>query len=108
MKKLMEFEDFSGTGDDLDLNELERAQIRTWIQKYEKYFNFHNSGDFVDSIDQITKDCIEQLGLDKSKSDAVQDYLESIYTLSDGLSVVMSPGQEFQYTDIDQVQRFQY
>jgi hypothetical protein len=51
---------------------------------------------------------VEQLGLDKSKTDAVQDYLESLYTLADGLSVVMSPGPEFQYTNIDQVQRFQY
>jgi hypothetical protein len=106
MRLIIEFDDY--LEDALELGEPEKAMIRNWIQKYEKYFNFHNSGDFVDSIDQITKDCIEQLGLDKTKSDAVQDYLESIYTLSDGLSVVMSPGQELQYTNIDQVQRFQY
>jgi hypothetical protein len=108
MKKLMEFEDFSGTGDDLDLNELERAQIRTWIQKYEKYFNFHDSGNFMDSIDQITKDAIEQLDIDKSKSDQVQDYIQSLYDLSDGISVIMAPNKELNLNDIDQVQRFQY
>lgn len=106
MRLLIEFEDY--LEDDLDLGEPEKAMIRNWIQKYEKYFNFHNSGEFIDSIEQITKDCIEQLGLDKSKSDDVQNYLESLYTLSDGLSVVMAPGPEFQYTNIDQVQRFQY
>lgn len=104
----MEFEDFSGTGDDLDLNELERAQIRTWIQKYEKYFNFHDSGNFMDSIDQITKDAIEQLDIDKSKSDQVQDYIQSLYDLSDGISVIMAPNKELNLNDIDQVQRFQY
>lgn len=106
MRLLIEFDDY--LEDDLDLGEPEKAMIRNWIQKYEKYFNFHNSGEFTDSIDQITKDCIEQLGLDKSKSDSVQSYLESLYTLSDGLSVVMAPGPELQYTNIDQVQRFQY
>jgi hypothetical protein len=34
MKKLMEFDDFSDSGDILDLNDMERAQIKTWIQKY--------------------------------------------------------------------------
>jgi hypothetical protein len=106
MRLIIEFDDY--LEDDLELGEPEKAMIRNWIQKYEKYFNFHNSGEFVDSIEQVTKDCVEQLGLDKSKTDAVQDYLESLYTLADGLSVVMSPGPEFQYTNIDQVQRFQY
>jgi hypothetical protein len=108
MKKLMEFDDFSDSGDDLDLNELEREQIKTWIQKYEKYFNFHDSGNFMDSIDQITKDALEQLDIDKSKSDEVQDYIQSLYDLSDGISVIMAPNKELNLNDIDQVQRFQY
>ncbi len=106
MKLIVEFDDY--LEDDLELDEPQKAMIRNWIQKYEKYFNFHDSGNFADSIEEITKDCVEQLGIDKSKSDAVQDYLESLYTLADGLSVVMAPGPELQYTNIDQVQRFQY
>jgi hypothetical protein len=108
MKKLMEFDDFSDSGDILGLNDMEREQIKTWIQKYEKYFNFHDSGNFMDSIDQITKDALEQLNIDKSKSDEVQDYIQGLYDLSDGISVIMAPNKELNLNDIDQVQRFQY
>lgn len=103
--KILEYADFMDT---LDLTEMEKSEIKNWVQKYEKYFNFHNSGAFMDSIDDITNDCVNQLGIDKSKKDQVQDYLQSLYSLSDGLSVVMAPGPEMQYTGIDQVQRFQY
>jgi hypothetical protein len=106
MKKILEFEDYLEA--DLELDEAQKAMLKNWVKKYEKYFNFHNSGSFIDSIDDITKDAVEQLGIDKSKSDAVKDYLESLYDLSDGISVIMAPGMEFQYTNIDQVQRFQY
>jgi len=108
MKKLMEFDDFSDSGDILGLSDMEREQIKTWIQKYEKYFNFHDSGNFIDSIDQITKDALEQLDIDKSKSGDVQDYIQSLYDLSDGISVIMAPNKELNLNDIDQVQRFQY
>ncbi len=104
----MEFDDFSDSGDILGLNDMEREQIKTWIQKYEKYFNFHDSGNFMDSIDQITKDALEQLNIDKSKSDEVQDYIQGLYDLSDGISVIMAPNKELNLNDIDQVQRFQY
>lgn len=103
--KILEYADFMDT---LDLSEMEKSEIKNWIKKYEKYFSFHDTGTFMDSIDQVTNDCVSQLGIDKSKKDQVQDYLQSLYTLSDGLSVVMAPGPEFQYTGIDQVQRFQY
>ena len=105
MKKILELDDYM---DDLDLTDFERNEIRNWVKKYEKYFNFHDSGEFEDSVDQITNDCISQLGIDKSKKEEIQSYLEDLYTLSDGLSVVMSPDPQFQYTGIDQVQRFQY
>lgn len=104
----MEFDDFSDSGDILGLSDMEREQIKTWIQKYEKYFNFHDSGNFIDSIDQITKDALEQLDIDKSKSGDVQDYIQSLYDLSDGISVIMAPNKELNLNDIDQVQRFQY
>ena len=106
MKKILEFDDYLES--DLELDGSQRAMLKNWVKKYEKYFNFHNSGDFIDSIEDITKDAVDQLGIDKSKSDAVKDYLESLYDLSDGISVIMAPGIEFQYTNIDQVQRFQY
>ena len=103
--KILEYSDFEST---LDLSKMEKSEIKNWVRKYEKYFNFHDSGTFLNSVDEITEDCLNQLGINKSKKDQVQDYLQSLYTLSDGLSVVMSPGLEFQYTGIDQVQRFQY
>jgi len=106
MRKILEFDDY--LEDDLDLSDFEKSELRSWVQKYEKYFNFHDSGSFIDSIDQITKDAIDQLGIDKSKSDEVQSYLESLYDLSDGLSVIMAPGPQIIQTGIDQVQRFQY
>jgi hypothetical protein len=105
MKKILEFSDYL---DILDLNPEEQAEIRNWLKKYEKYFNFHDSGNFMDSVDQITDDALNQLGIDKSKRDEVQSYIESIYDLSDGISVIMAPNPEINYNGIDQVQRFQY
>ena len=59
MKKILEFEDF--LENDLELDEAQKAMLRDWITKYEKYFNFHDSGSFIDSIDDITNDAIAQL-----------------------------------------------
>lgn len=105
MKKLLEFSDFI---ENSELSQMEQSEIKEWIKKYEKYFNFHNSGNFLDSVDQITDDALTQLGIDKSKRNAVKDYISDLYSLSDGLSVIMAPGPEFNYNNIDQVQRFQY
>jgi nucleoid-associated protein YejK len=101
--KILEFEDYSEIIKISDKN-----RIKEWIKKYEKYFNFHNNSNFSDSIDEITQDCLDQLGFDEKKKESVKTYLESLYDLSDGLSVVMAPDPQFQYTNIDQVQRFQY
>lgn len=106
MRRIKLFEDFME--DDLELSDMQKDQIREWLKKYEKYFNFQDTGNFFDSVDQITKDCVSQLGFDKSKTGVVQDYIESLQGLSDGLSFVMSPGPELQYNTIDQVVRFQY
>lgn len=94
--------------DDLELTDMEKDQIREWVKKYEKYFNFHDTDSFMDSSDQMAQDCVDQLGFSKEKADAVKDYLESLQDLSDGLSLVMSPTPEIIHTDIDQVTRFQY
>ena len=105
MKKILEYSDYM---DDFSLSPEVQAEIRNWMKKYEKYFNFHDSGSFMSSVDQITNDCIKQLGIDQSKKDAVQDYIESLNDLSDGLSVVMAPGPQFQETGIDNLTRFNY
>ena len=101
--KILEFELYSK-----DIEVRDQNRIKEWVKKYEKYFNFHNSSNFADSIDQITQDCLDQLGFEENKKESVKSYLESLYDLSDGLSVVMAPTPEFQYNNIDQVQRFQY
>ena len=105
MKKILEYSDFM---EDLSLSPEDQAEIRNWMKKYEKYFNFHNSGSFMNSVDQITNDCMKQLGIPLSKKDDVQNYIESLNDLSDGLSVVMAPGPEFQETGIDNLTRFNY
>jgi hypothetical protein len=103
--KILEFEDFI---DDSELNPEEKAKIKEWVKKYEKYFNYHDTHNFADSIEEVTDDCLNQLGIEIPKREKVKYYLENLYDLSDGLSVVMAPDMQFQYNDIDQVQRFQY
>lgn len=105
MKIILEYSDYI---EDFSLSPVEQADIRNWVKKYEKYFNFHDSGNFYASMDDLVDDAIRQLGIDKSKKSDVQDYIQGLYDLSDGLSVVMAPDTQFQYTNIDQVQRFQY
>lgn len=105
MKKILEYSDFL---EDLSLSPEEQAEIRNWMKKYERYFNFHDTGNFISSVDQITDDAIKQLGISPSKKDDVQDYINSLYDLSDGLSVVMAPDPQFQQNGIDQLTRFQY
>ena len=105
MKKILEYSDFL---EDLSLTPEEQAEIKNWVKKYERYFNFHDSGNFLMSVDQITDDAVKQLGINPSKKDDVQDYINSLYDLSDGLSVVMAPDPQFQQTGIDQLTRFQY
>lgn len=106
MRKILEFEEYS---DGNELTDEEMSSIKEWVKKYEKYYNFYNNDDeFIKAIDQIVEDCIEQLSLDHEKRELIKEYLEGLYTLSDGMSVIMSPNMEFNANDIDQVQRFQY
>jgi hypothetical protein len=39
MKKILEFSDFI---EDSEISPEEQAEIRNWVKKYEKYYNFHN------------------------------------------------------------------
>jgi len=102
MSIILEFSEF--IEDDLSVEEMN--QIKDWVKKYEKYFNFHNGDNFESSIDQLSSDVIEQTGIDKSKTNSIIKYLEELYLLGDGLSVVMAPDAQFQSRDIDQLTRF--
>jgi len=102
MSVILEFSEF----DEGALDMIEMSIIKDWVKKYEKYFNFHNSDNFDSSIDQLASDVMAQTGIDKSKTNAVIEYLEELYLLADGLSVVMAPDEQFQSRDIDQLTRF--
>jgi hypothetical protein len=105
MKKLIEMDEFE-VHDDLTPNE--KSRIKEWVKKYEKYFNFHDDDNFMDSIDSVVDDCINSLKIGKGKGIAIKKYLEDLYDLSDGISMIMAPNMEVNLNDIDQVQRFQY
>jgi hypothetical protein len=102
MSIILEFSEFEDAG----LSESEMNLIKDWVKKYEKYFNFHDTENFESSIDQLAADVIDQTGIDKSKTNDVIEYLEELYLLSDGISVVMAPDAQFQSRDIDQLTRF--
>lgn len=102
MAIILEFSEF----EDNRLTDSEMSAIKDWVKKYEKYFNFHNGDNFDSSIDQLASDVIDQIGIDMDKTNAVIVYLEELYLLGDGLSVVMAPDEQFQSRDIDQLTRF--
>lgn len=102
MSAILEFSEFN----DSNLTDSEMRTIKEWVKKYEKYFNFHDGENFDSSIDQLASDVMSQTGIDQSKTNDVISYLEELYSLSDGLSVVMAPDRQFQDTDIDQLTRF--
>lgn len=102
MSIILEFSEFS----DSELTDNEMSVIKNWVKKYEKYFNFHNGDNFDSSIDQLAADVMDQTGIDELKTNAVIVYLEELYSLADGLSVVMAPDEQFQSRDIDQLTRF--
>lgn len=102
MSIILEFSEFS----DSELTDNEMSVIKNWVKKYEKYFNFHNGDNFDSSIDQLAADVMDQTGIDELKTNAVIGYLEELYSLADGLSVVMAPDEQFQSRDIDQLTRF--
>lgn len=102
MAIILEFSEFEDAG----LTEIEMDLIKDWVKKYEKYFNFHDTENFESSIDQLAADVMDQTGIDKSKTNYVMEYLEELYLLADGMSVVMAPDAQFQSRDIDQLTRF--
>lgn len=104
MKKILEFDDFI---DNLSLTTEEQAEIKNFMQKYSKYSEFHDDGQFADSVDDITDDVMRQFNFPAAKRQDVQNYLSSLQDLSDGLSVIMEPSKELIYrTQPDEVQSF--
>lgn len=104
MKPVLLYEDFVN---DLSLTAEEQDQIRQFMKKYSKYSEFHDDGQFADSVDDITSDVMRQFNFPESKRQDVKDYLSSLQDLSDGLSVIMEPDKEFIYrTQPDNTQSF--
>lgn len=93
-KRILEFDDFVSN---LSLTEPEQAQIRDFVRKYEKYFNFHDAAQLDDSLEKIVDDVMRETGIDPSKKDDVKNYISSLQSLSDGISVIMSPNPQFIY-----------
>ncbi len=106
MKRILEFDDFVSN---LSLTQMEQAEIKDFIHKYEKYMNFQDAGDFDNSIEDITNDVMTHFNFPAQKKEDVQNYIQSLQTLSDGISVIMSPGPEVIYrTNPDMTQTIVY
>lgn len=104
MKTVLLYEDFIN---DLSLTAEEQTEIKNFMQKYSKYSEFHDDGQFADSVDDITDDVMRQFNFPEAKREDVKNYLSSLQDLSDGLSVIMEPNPEFIYrTQPDEVQSF--
>jgi hypothetical protein len=105
-RRILEFDDFVS---DLSLSEVEQAEIKDFVKKYEKFMNFHDTGEFESSLDEITNDVMTHFNFPPTKKQDVQNFIQSLQTLSDGISVIMSPGPEIIYrTEPDMVQTIVY
>ncbi|NBV28259.1 hypothetical protein EBS02_04465 [bacterium] len=105
-KKILEFDDFVSN---LSLSEVQQQEIKDFVKKYEKYMNFHDAGEFEASLDELVSDVMTHFNFPASKKEDVQNYIQSLQTLSDGISVIMSPGPEIIYrTNPDMTQTIVY
>jgi hypothetical protein len=105
MKKI---EDFYEHSENLDLTESEKCGISETVRKYEKYCNLYDTKNFNESIDYIVNDISNKLGIISAKKKGLKSHLLEIYSLSEGLSIVMAPWPMIQSNVIDQVQHLQY
>jgi len=94
MKRILEFDDFVSN---LSLTKVEQDEIKDFVSKYEKDMNFQDAGQFDDSIEALTNDVMTHFNFPASKKEDVQNFIQSLQTLSDELSVIMSPGPEVIY-----------
>ena len=105
MKKIR---DFYRHSENIDLTESEKCSVSETVRKYEKYCNLYDTKNFNESLDHIVDDISDKLGMSNSKKKSLKLHLMEIYSLSEGLSIVMAPWPMIQSNVIDQVQRFQY
>lgn len=105
MKKIEDFYEHSGH---LDLTEYEKNRIAETVRKYEKYCNLYDTKNFNESLNFIVDDISNKLGIDNLKNESLRSHLVEIYSLSEGLSIVMAPWPMIQSNVIDQVQHFQF
>jgi hypothetical protein len=92
------------------LSNHQKSEVKKFLEKYEKYFNFQDSQNFDEKVVNISEDVCDKCQIEKEKSGEVENYIRELYNLSDGegLSFILSPGPIFQYTQPDQVQRLHY
>jgi hypothetical protein len=102
MRKIVEFDDFMS---DLSLTQAQQEMIKSFMRKYEKYFQFHDPNEFEASLDQIVTDVINQYSFNPDLRDDIKNYISGLQNLSDGISVIMAPDPEIIYrTQPDMVQ----
>lgn len=94
MKRILEFDDFVSN---LSLTKVEQEEIKDFVSKYEKDMNFQDAGQFDDSIEALTNDVMTHFNFPATKKEDVQNFIQSLQTLTDELSVIMSPGPEVIY-----------
>jgi hypothetical protein len=106
MKRILEFDDFVSN---LSLSKVEQDEIKDFVSEYEKDMEFHDAGQFDDSIEDLTNDVMTHFNFPATKKEDVQNFIQSLQTLSDELSVIMSPGPEVIYrTNPDMTQTIVY
>lgn len=102
MRRLFEFDDFMSN---LSLTLPQQEMIKEFVRKYEKYFQFHDPGEFEKSLDDIVNDVMSQFSLNPTLRDDVRNYISGLQDLSDGISVIMAPNPQIIYrTQPDMVQ----
>jgi hypothetical protein len=102
--KILEFEYYGSE----NLTPSEEVRVKDWVKKYEKYFNFQDSENFENSLNTFVEDLLDNVNINPSKKESIKRYMQDMYNLSDGMTLIMSPYPELNYNGIDQVQRFQY
>ena len=105
MQYLTEFIDYFVN---LDLSDNLKIKIKEWLRKYEALTDIHNSDKFPQSIEDIVTDVMNSFSIYKDKRDAVRSYINELYNLSSGISVIMAPDPQMVYNQPDQVQHLYY
>jgi len=105
MQYLTEFTDYFVN---IDIEPNLKGKIKEWLRKYESLADIHSSDKFPGSIEDIVTDVMDNFSIHKDKRDAIRNYLTELYSLSDGISVIMAPDPQMVYNQPDQVQHLYY